>query len=173
MGNAEALEVVFGLLAVLGLIFSYLNIRDTTSDLAAMRGLGIRNGRHFVAKHLLLAESVRAGIQLIHLAIAIMAGALAASPPSPPGLPLKVVVTNYLITYGLILSAAMVGVLSAHAWWWRRAFPAVPQVTPDGAVLASIDESLGRLADRADEAEDRRVENPHGDLDIARDHNGE
>jgi hypothetical protein len=118
-------ELVFTLTAVAGLFFSFLNFRHTLGDMRALRAMGIRNGRRFVAVHFLLGESIRAAIQLIHLVIGGLAMDLPNAPASPPGFdrPLKVDIYAYSILYGLIVSAALVGLLSAHAWWWRRHYP--------------------------------------------------
>jgi hypothetical protein len=170
MGTVQALEVVFGSAALVGLAFSFMNIRDARLDLRTLREAGVQNGRRWVARSMLFLESVRAAIQLIHISIALIA--MSMEPGPRVELPPKIALYTGLIQWGLIVSAALVSVLSIAAWAWRKWYPLEPVATPDGAVLASIDESLSRLADRSDEAEVRRLGNPGGGQDVARDRSG-
>jgi hypothetical protein len=121
--TVQTLEVVFGAAALVGLLFSAVNIRDATLDLRALRAAAIRNGRRWVALSMLFLESIRAAIQLIHIAIAYLAMTLPAGAGPPPGTPARVLLYGDLIAYGLIASAALVSVLSVGAWAWRRWFP--------------------------------------------------
>lgn len=107
-GSIEDIEIVWTLVAALGLGYSLLNIRDAKIDLSYLREMRVINGRLLVAKANLLTESLRAVIQAIFLVIGLLAMTLVTSTPdnlSWNQLAISMAVRWGLITASILLTA--------------------------------------------------------------------
>jgi len=118
-GPVADIEIVWTVVAFVGLIYSLLNVRDAQIDLKVLEEAGVKNGRLTLARYQIEAEVLRAIMQTIFLAIGIAAMALPEVPDSLD-IPATQVVIRVLITYGLILSSVLLSVKSYLGYRVRR-----------------------------------------------------
>jgi hypothetical protein len=111
-GNVSDIEVLWVLIATIGVIFSLHNVQESRKDLHALRERNIRNGRHRIAITGLRAEAGRAIVQMIYFTI----GAYAMAFPEPPTQhePFKFSLFRFLFQWGFILSSV---ILTLKSYW--------------------------------------------------------
>ncbi|HEY6020494.1 MAG TPA: hypothetical protein VIY48_11495 [Candidatus Paceibacterota bacterium] len=102
-GNVEDIEVLWTIIAFVGLVYSFLNIKEAYRDWKFVQSRRITNGRRVLARTHLLSEIVRAGILMIFLAI----GVLAFTVPTVPDnhIPHNVIIITAVTRWGLIVSS--------------------------------------------------------------------
>ena len=118
-GTMSVLELVWILVAVIGASITSVNTQHAWSDYRFIKRNNIFNGRRIVARTAAWTEALRLTIQIIFIAI----GVLAALIPDPvvPHLPLKVVILGYLVRLGLIISSILLTIKSELLRRMRRA----------------------------------------------------
>lgn len=104
-GTVEDIELVWSFIALIGLVFSVFNLRDSLGDLRFLKRAGVKNGRLSVAKSNLYTELSRTIIQSIFLTIGIMALFLPAPPAS--SLPPLQLAIQVAFRWGLVISASL------------------------------------------------------------------
>lgn len=111
-GAVSDIEILWTLISLIGLLFSFYNIKESRQDLAVLRERHIRNGRWRIAVTALRAELGRAIIQGINVTIGIFAMTF----PEPPSAaePLKVQVFRFIFQWGFILSSF---ILTLKSYW--------------------------------------------------------
>jgi hypothetical protein len=118
-GSVEDIEILWTLIAALGLSFSLYNLREAHKDKVAVEEAKIVNGRAKIAMAVFYSEITRAVKQAVFAVIGILAATLPAS-PSISGLPWKVVVASIIIKWGLILASALTAYQSYIAFQLRK-----------------------------------------------------
>lgn len=118
-GPVADIEIVWTVVAFVGLIYSILNVRDAQIDLEVLESAGVKNGRRTLARYQLEAEVLRSIMQTIFLSIGIAAMSLPAAPDSLD-LPTTQLVIQVLITYGLIVSSVLLSIKSYLGYRVRR-----------------------------------------------------
>lgn len=115
-GNVSDIEVLWTLVALGGAAFSLYNVRDAARDYRATAH--IKNGRRWIAASQVRVEVARLAIQLIFLAIGVLAMFL----PSPPDAVLSTlqVVTGAVFRWGLIVSGLLLLYQSVQNYTLRR-----------------------------------------------------
>lgn len=110
-GTVGDIEILFTVLALVGVVFSLINTIEAIRDWGAVRRAGIGNGRRMLAWTSALAEGIRLIIQSIFATLGILAMFI---PEPPPQLhqPLLLVVFGAVFRWGLILSSALLMVKS-------------------------------------------------------------
>lgn len=79
-GSVEDIELLWTIIAFVGLVFSLINFADAYKDCKYLAARGITNGRILVAKTNLWTEGMRGAIQTIFLVIGVLA-LMIESPP--------------------------------------------------------------------------------------------
>lgn len=117
-GTVSDIELVWTIIALVGLGFGAFNLNDALGDLDALNQLGIQNGRRIVAKFAIRQEIMRMTMQTIFAAIGILAMLL----PEPPSAPLTTVQAfiGFCIRWGLIVSSAIVLTKSVDGYVTRH-----------------------------------------------------
>jgi hypothetical protein len=105
-GSVSDIEVMWTLIAAVGLAFSLYNMREATSDAATLRERGIANGRRILATTNVLAESARLAKQTIFLLIGIVAMFLPEVANSAD-LPTVQMLAGIFIKWGLIVASLL------------------------------------------------------------------
>lgn len=106
-GTVGDIEILFTGVALVGFLFSALNIKDAVDDVQALTRAGLVNGRMPIAQTAVRVEFARLTIQ----AVFILIGALAMTiPESVDELdrPWNVVALGITFRWGLILAGALV-----------------------------------------------------------------
>jgi hypothetical protein len=111
-GYVSDIEILWVLIALVGMIFSLHNVSETRQDLAVLRYKNIRNGRWKIAVTGLRAEVGRFIIQSIYLAVGIYAMFF----PDPPSMheSLRVAAFRFLFQWGFIVSSL---ILTLKSYW--------------------------------------------------------
>lgn len=117
-GNVSDIEIMWTLLAAIGIVFGLYNLRDALGDLSALNTAGIRNGRRLIAQFAIRQEILRLTMQSIYFGIGILAFTIPDPPPRP--LTTKVAVIGFLITWGLVTSSAIVLFKSIDGYVTRK-----------------------------------------------------
>jgi hypothetical protein len=155
-GSISDIEIVWTLIAGIGLAFSIFNVREAFADRAALKLAGVKNGRKMIADEGLLQELARTVIQAIFLTI----GLLAMTYPDPPDVsdrPWNLVLIGIVFRWGLIISASLIMLKSFGAWRLRRrlndiqaktlvAGPTTTEVTGQITVTPTDDDSASIVA---------------------------
>lgn len=110
-GPVSDVEIIWVVVAFVGLIYSLLNVQDSLGDRKFLDDNRITNGRRALAKYQLMAEILRAGMQLIFFAIGVAAMTLPEIHNSAD-LPTHELVIRVLLTYGLVASSIMLTIKS-------------------------------------------------------------
>lgn len=110
-GSVSDVEILWVLVALVGLVYSILNILDARGDKEYLDTHNIQNGRRALAKYQLIAEYLRAAIQLIFAMIGLAAMTLPEVPNSAH-LPRHELIIRVLLTYGLIAASIMLSIKS-------------------------------------------------------------
>lgn len=118
-GPVADIEIVWTIIALVGLIYSLFNVKDANGDLKVLREAGVGNGRLTLAKYQMQAESLRTAIQAVFLSIGLAAMALPSAPDNLD-LPLRQIVIQVLVTYGLIISSVLLTIKSYLGYRVRR-----------------------------------------------------
>lgn len=117
-GSVSDIEIVWTVIAAVGLLFSAFTLGAARGDRRALIDAGIKNGRRKVALYTVLAETTRAIKQVIFL---LIGGALMFVEEMPPrGVPLSLQIVGFAIRWGLILSSALTTLQSYLAFRLRR-----------------------------------------------------
>lgn len=112
-GSVEDIELLWTLIALIGLGFSVVNLKTSIGDLRFLKGKKISNGRLAVAQVNMYTEASRTAIQAIFLGVGIIALMLPAPPAaalSPLQLAISVgirwgfLVASFLLTFNTALS---------------------------------------------------------------------
>lgn len=105
-GTVSDIEILWVIIALIGLLFSVVNGVDAFRDKTALTEKGISNGRAKIAKVQEFQEWGRAVFQMIAGSIGLVAMLL----PAPPNvhLPLKQAIAEQLVQWGLIACSAIV-----------------------------------------------------------------
>lgn len=119
-GSVSDIEIVWVLVAVVGLTFSLFNFRDALRDKARLIRAKVSNGRMLVAQANLLGEATRAVKQAIFATIGALAMLLPEVPPQA-NIPLKNQLIGFFIRWGLITASALTTYQSYLGWQIRRA----------------------------------------------------
>lgn len=104
-GTASDIELLWTLLALVGLVFSVVNLREAWIDYRVLCKARVSNGRLVLAKALVKSEGARALKQIIFMAIGGLALWLPEAPPH--SLPLKLDIAGFLIRWGLISASGL------------------------------------------------------------------
>lgn len=116
-GTVGDIEILWTLIALIGVLFSLYNVKNARTDVKAVKGLPA-NGRGLIAKAQLAVESIRIGVQAFFLSIGIYVMFL----PQPPTdvQPLHITIFQSLFTWGMILSSVGLTVQSIVNSYVRR-----------------------------------------------------
>lgn len=71
-GNVEDIEVLWSLVALIGLVYSLINVQEGRKDMRWLDVNSIFNGRRTLAKFQLAAEGLRAFVQGVFLLIGVL-----------------------------------------------------------------------------------------------------
>jgi len=118
-GTVSDIELIWTLIAIVGLFFSLHNFKQSHEDLKFLRENGIGNGRVIIARFAMRAEAARALIQMIFITIGISAMFLEEADQG--ALPLKFIIFGAIFRWGLIISAGLLTYKSYLAYEVRRA----------------------------------------------------
>lgn len=118
-GTVSDIEIVWTVIAFIGLCFSVHNLVQAVGDLEVLRANNISNGRLILAKFTIKAEAARSIMQLIFFLIGVGAMTLV-DPPNQLNLPIRVVLITALFRWGLVIAAGLVTLKSYWAWQVRR-----------------------------------------------------
>ena len=101
--HVSVIEFVWVLVALVGLVYSLINIRESQDDFHWLDAQKIANGRRTLARYQLWAELLRALTQAIFLVIGVLSLFL----PNPPDIPLTTLqtVTYFCIRWGLVTAS--------------------------------------------------------------------
>jgi hypothetical protein len=118
-GSVSDIEVAWVLIALVGAVFAFFNLREAHNDKVRLRRLGIANGRHLLARTNFIAESTRLTKQIIFAVIGLLAFFV---PEAPDTLDLPAVqaAIRFAITWGLILASVLTTYQSYLAFKVRR-----------------------------------------------------
>lgn len=119
-GSVSDIEILWTLIAVVGLSFSAYNLVDARGDLEYIYSEDIHNGRTFLARTNFVAEMTRVIKQGIFLAIGLMA-MFVPEVPNTLDLPRFQSVIRFTITWGLIIASALTSYQSYLGFKVRRA----------------------------------------------------
>lgn len=128
-GPVEDIELMWALIALIGVIYSSINVREALSDWNFVRERHITNGRRLLARAQLAAESLRLFVLLVFLIIGVLATTI--ENPAPSHLPTNVVVIQFIIRWGLIASSVALVVKSYLAKRVRDEFKRDNHLIPD------------------------------------------
>lgn len=103
-GTVSDIEIVWVVLALVGVVFTLLNLGEAKSDLKWVNRAGISNGRRVLAQTGLWMEVCRFVIQAIFCVIGVLAMLVHDAPSSIPAAQEAIRVA---ITWGLIISSAL------------------------------------------------------------------
>ena len=117
-GTIEDIEVVWTLIALIGLVFSLHNFLEVRKDIKVLNSLNIQNGRRAIAKVSYKSELTRAVKQIIFLIIGIFALYLPGGNYSH--LTIFMTIVNIVFRWGLIISSALTTYQSYLAYDLRR-----------------------------------------------------
>lgn len=124
-GSVSDIEVIFTVLAFIGLCFSLYNARESWSDYRALKRAGrsargkTYDGRYVVAWNSLRAEIARSLIQFIYVVLGFYAFFL--PEVSNANMPLKFVIYGIIARYGFIAATALLTLKSYWGYEVRRA----------------------------------------------------
>lgn len=104
-GTVEDIEILWVILALVGLVYSAINVTEAAKDYRFVQERRIANGRRVLAWSHLVSESLRAGVLFIFLVIGVLA-MFFASPPTGQ-VPRNVTIAMAVTRWGLIASSAM------------------------------------------------------------------
>lgn len=104
-GNVSDIEVVWTIIAAIGLAFSIYNLRDAWRDYQALGVLA--NGRRAIAILSLKMEGTRIFIQTLFVAIGIAAMTVQ-DPPDQLQRPWNVIVLSTLFRWGLVVAGILI-----------------------------------------------------------------
>ena len=79
-GTVSDIEILWTAIAVVGAFFSQYNLRESIKDRAALKAIDQPNGRLMVANTAVKSEGSRLVMQLIFMAIGVMAMFIAGAP---------------------------------------------------------------------------------------------
>lgn len=118
-GTISDIEVMWTLIAAVGLGFSVWNLLDAKGDMDYYKSQGIINGRMSVARTNVWTEVTRAMKQFIFLIIGFLAFFLADAPNSLD-LPTATAMIRFIITWGIIFSSLLTTFQSYLTFRLRR-----------------------------------------------------
>jgi hypothetical protein len=117
-GTVGDIEIMWCLIALVGLVFSVFTANKAIGDRKALKLLGIGNGRKSIASYAIFAEVGRAAIQFIFLSIGITSLFLPQYDESQ--LPTAQLLAGILVRWGLILSSLILTSKSYAAYRLRK-----------------------------------------------------
>jgi hypothetical protein len=117
-GNVEDIEILWTLIALVGLFFALFNLREASRDKEAIKSLGDTNGRIKIAKASFKSEITRVIKQTIFLFIGILAMTLPGVEYT--GIPLSQILINVAIRWGLITASFLTTYQSYIVYRLRR-----------------------------------------------------
>lgn len=120
-GSVSDIEILFTLLAAIGIAFSAYTLSRAVGDKRFINHAGILNGRRRLARYAVWAEITRAIKQLIFLVIGILAMTRPEVPPDA-GLTLGQNLVRFFFTWGLITATALTTFQSFLAYMVRREY---------------------------------------------------
>lgn len=109
-GSVSDIEILWSVIAAVGLSYSLYNLRDALKDYDFIKHHKISNGRRILARHAVYGEGIRAAIQGIFLTVGILAAFV---PEAPPVEAITVIsILGLIIRWGLILSSVLLTIKS-------------------------------------------------------------
>ena len=129
-GTVSDIELVWTIIALVGIIFSGFNVYNAILDRKALAKLPVRNGRWLLASFALRAELARMAILLIFFSIGIGA-MLLQDPPSQLTLPTVQVVVGTIFRWGLVISALLITLKSYWAYELRNTLMSADDIRND------------------------------------------
>lgn len=118
--SIQAIELLFVLVAMLGFVFSLLNLKRGVRLVRHLKQMGLTNGRMRLAKFGRNQEAARALIQGIFIFVGTTAFFL--PPGTNEGLPTSFIIASSAIRYGLIAVAMIISWKSYQQWNFQRTF---------------------------------------------------
>ena len=109
-GPIEDIELLWVLIALVGVIYSTINVREAYRDWQFVKERKISNGRRVLARVHLISETLRVASLSIFLIIGLLA--LSVESPQPDQLPFKIVAIQFIIRWGLISASIMLVIKS-------------------------------------------------------------
>lgn len=113
-GPVADIEILWTLIALCGFVFSAFNVKDATQDLQVLELQGIGNGRKIIAQSFRTAEITRLVKQAIFIAIGVIAMTIPGTPSQH--LPLKILIFQFVFTWGMIAAALLTTLQSYMAY---------------------------------------------------------
>ena len=105
-GTFSDIEILWVLIALVGLVYSSMNAREAYADRQFIRDHSIINGRSLVANSIYFTELSRAVIQLIFLAVGVIAMTIPEIPPEAD-VPTNIKIFGFIFRWGLIASSVL------------------------------------------------------------------
>lgn len=118
-GSVSDIEIVWTLIALVGVSFAFFNLIEAIRDLEALKAIGDADGRRMIAWLTIRLETTRVVIQSIFILIGILAMTIV-DPPDQRALPTKIIVVNALFRWGLVVSALLICYQSYANFQMRR-----------------------------------------------------
>lgn len=109
-GPVEDIEILWTLVAFVGVIYSLINVREARADWEFVKERKIANGRRVLARVHLISETLRLASLSIFLTIGVLAATIESPPPEHH--PSRIIVTQFLVRWGLIAASIMLVVKS-------------------------------------------------------------
>jgi hypothetical protein len=150
-GSVSDIEVVWTMIATIGLVYAALNLRSAFLDMRALGGF--RNGRYVIATTSVKLELTRIIIQSVFATIGIFAMTLPDVPQD--SLPTKLVIFGAIFRWGLIICAVCVAYQSFVNHQVRKAL-----LTPQDAIeqnRAAVSGERARVQKKHDASELERL----------------
>ena len=110
-GSVSDIEILWVIIALIGFVYSVVNINSGREDIRWLNANSIGNGRRTLARYQLTAESLRALIQVIFIVIGVLSF-FVPDPTDALHLPPPQVAIRFCVTWGLILSSMALTVKS-------------------------------------------------------------
>jgi len=117
-GSVEDIEVLWTLLALIGLIFSIYNTREALRDRTALIESRTNGDRLRIANSIIISEITRVIKQIIFLVIGVIALTLTAAPTTQMNI--KQILIGVAIRWGLIIASGLTTYQAFIAFRLRR-----------------------------------------------------
>lgn len=117
-GTISDIEVVWVLIALVGVLFGIFNTTDAIEDREAVDRKKLANGRKLFADSAVYIEYMRLAVQIIFLVIGVAIMTI----PDPPSTPqtVKIVVISAIVRWGLISASAILLAKSIYTYFVRK-----------------------------------------------------
>lgn len=104
-GSVSDIEILWTLIAVVGMVYSLINFRESWLDWKLLRKIRGYDARRIVACSAMQAEGIRAAIQGFYITIGVYAMFIPETPTAH--LPLRYVIFGALFRWGFVISSLL------------------------------------------------------------------